>query len=316
LIEPGHGSTLGGEMVTITGSNFAGPTTVQFGGAASTEVSVRSQTELTARVPADSPAENTEVPVTVSTAGGASEATEAARFTYERPPAPVITNVSPSSGPATGGQRVTITGENLAGATSVLFGDSEVTGGTVVSATELIVTTPRHAAGTVEVQVSTPSGHSAAVPADAYTFDVVPDTQLPGGSESLTESPVAGASTRAGGSVGSSTAKANSNFALVAKRVNRRTGAITFQLVVFDRGSLSWAVSFKDGKFGSGAKVVGSAQIVSFTVVPSAGAHHALAAAARRHRSLAVTAHLTYTATGGAAVSHIASVGVRLRAKH
>ncbi|MCL6644456.1 MAG: IPT/TIG domain-containing protein [Dehalococcoidia bacterium] len=71
---------------------------------------------------------------------------------------PVITSVVPGAGPVTGGQTVTINGQNFTGATSVTFGGTPCTSFTVVSATQITCVTPPHAAGVVEVVVTTPVG--------------------------------------------------------------------------------------------------------------------------------------------------------------
>lgn len=88
----------------------------------------------------------------------------------EESPAPTFTGLSPTNGPATGGQTVTITGTNLTGATSVKFGTTLGTSLVVVSSTTITIVSPAHAAGTVAVRVTTPGGTTAAVPADRYKF--------------------------------------------------------------------------------------------------------------------------------------------------
>lgn len=66
--------------------------------------------------------------------------------------------MSPSSGPASGGNTVTITGVNLGGATSVRFGTKSAA---IVSntATQVVVTAPS-GSGAVNVTVTTPGGNS------------------------------------------------------------------------------------------------------------------------------------------------------------
>src|SRR5438094_7589497 len=87
-----------------------------------------------------------------------------------RPVAPVVTGVSPSSGPSTGGTTVTITGTAFDCVTSVTFGGVAAT---IISSTstQIVVTSPAHAAGTVDVIVTTPGGTSAATPADHFTYN-------------------------------------------------------------------------------------------------------------------------------------------------
>jgi uncharacterized repeat protein (TIGR03803 family) len=70
--------------------------------------------------------------------------------------------VSPGSGPSAGGTQVTITGTNLTGATAVMFGATAAAAFTVDSATQITATAPPHAAGGVDVTVTTPGGTSAA----------------------------------------------------------------------------------------------------------------------------------------------------------
>jgi hypothetical protein len=85
--------------------------------------------------------------------------------------APKVSSISPNAGPVAGGQTVTIIGTNLTGATGVAFGTTGATSVTIVSDTALTATVPAHAAGTVNVTVTTPKGTSGAA---RYTYDPVP----------------------------------------------------------------------------------------------------------------------------------------------
>ncbi|MBH0130969.1 IPT/TIG domain-containing protein [Salinibacterium sp. NK8237] len=84
---------------------------------------------------------------------------------------PVITDVDPTSGPASGGTPVTLTGTDFGGSTGVTFDGSAGTDFTVVSDTEITVTSPAHAAGGVEVIIQHPAGASDA---GEFTFTPVP----------------------------------------------------------------------------------------------------------------------------------------------
>jgi len=78
-ISPTIGSTLGGTVVTITGTHFTGATSVHFGSIASPSFSVISDTSLTAPAPAGSAGA---VDVTVASSGGMSASNAADQFTY------------------------------------------------------------------------------------------------------------------------------------------------------------------------------------------------------------------------------------------
>jgi N-acetylneuraminic acid mutarotase len=87
------------------------------------------------------------------------------------PPAPVVTGVSPSTGPAAGGTAVTVSGSNLTGG-SVTFGTAAATG-VSCSATSCTATSPA-GTGTVNVTVTTASGASATSSADQFTYTAAP----------------------------------------------------------------------------------------------------------------------------------------------
>jgi hypothetical protein len=89
---------------------------------------------------------------------------------------PTVTAISPVSGAPGGGTTVTITGTNLTGATAVKFGSIV---GTIQTdtATQIVVTAPAGAAGTVDVTVTTAGGTSATSPADRFSYGAV--VQMP-----------------------------------------------------------------------------------------------------------------------------------------
>src|SRR6516162_2503748 len=78
-ISPTSGSTVGGTVVTVTGTNFTGATAVKFGTLAATSFTVNSPTQITATSPA---AGSSVVDVTVTTAGGTSATSGADQFSY------------------------------------------------------------------------------------------------------------------------------------------------------------------------------------------------------------------------------------------
>jgi hypothetical protein len=167
-VEPSSGPASGGNSVTIIGTNFTGATEVKFGSTSATGFRVNSETSITAT----SPAGTGTVDVRVTTPEGTSATGSADQFTYV--PAPAVTNVNPSSGPAAGGTSVTITGTNLTGASAVKFGSTPAAGFEVKSATSVTATSPA-GAGTVDVTVTTRSGTSPAnPPADQFNYVPAP----------------------------------------------------------------------------------------------------------------------------------------------
>lgn len=87
-------------------------------------------------------------------------------------PAPSVVALLAKTGSALGGNTVTISGTGLAAATNVRFGTTEATFITASSngATRLVATVPAHAAGTVDVTVTNPTGVSVATAASKYTY--------------------------------------------------------------------------------------------------------------------------------------------------
>jgi alpha-tubulin suppressor-like RCC1 family protein len=115
--------------------------------------------------------EPSDVPVAIT---GLHEATAIAAGGYQdlvlSEPIPIVTSISPSIGPATGGAEVTITGSNFEEATVVSFGAHSATSYTINSPTTITAIAPAGALGTVDVTVSRPAGRSATVPADRFTY--------------------------------------------------------------------------------------------------------------------------------------------------
>jgi hypothetical protein len=164
------GPTGGTTSVTITGTNLASAYAVSFGGVAASSVVVNSATSITAIAPAQLAGT---VDVMVTTPYGTSSAVTADHFTYVAT-APSVSGVSPSSGPATGGYTVVISGSNFNGATAVKFGTTAATIVSVDSAQQITVTAPALSAGVWDVTVTTPYGTSATSSADHFTAQAAP----------------------------------------------------------------------------------------------------------------------------------------------
>lgn len=165
-VDPKNGPTTGGTVVTIKGTNLSTASAVLFGSAKGTKLKVKSDHKLTVVAPAN---DEGVVDVRVKTKGGKSAKANTARFSYflEKPQ---VTGLSPSSGPDTGGTRITITGTGFSGVTGVTFSGTPGTDVSVVSATQLSVTSPAHAAGLVHVNVTNAAGTSPTKVADQYHF--------------------------------------------------------------------------------------------------------------------------------------------------
>jgi fibronectin type 3 domain-containing protein len=159
------GPTSGGNKITIYGSGLTGATGVYFGGVAATSFTVNTNGSITVVVPAHAAGT---VDVTVVTALGRSALTAADHYTFLS--RPVVTSVSPNSGPTAGGTAVTISGQNLTGATKVLFGKYAATSVVVNADGTLTAWAPAEAAGTVNILVISPGGTSAATTADRFRY--------------------------------------------------------------------------------------------------------------------------------------------------
>jgi hypothetical protein len=133
-----------GSSVVITGTAFTGATAVKFHGTAATSISVDSDTQITAAVPADT----TTGTISVTTAGGTG--TSATAFTV----LPEINSLSPPSAPT--GTPATITGSGFNSVKSVQFNGVSAKY-TRVSSTHITATVPKTAT-TGPVTVTTAAG--------------------------------------------------------------------------------------------------------------------------------------------------------------
>ncbi|MGA2837796.1 MAG: IPT/TIG domain-containing protein, partial [Acidimicrobiales bacterium] len=79
-LSPASGTTLGGTVVTITGSGFTAASSVRFGPVAATSFTVVSDTQITAVAPAQAAGSRN---VFVTTAGGTSSTVTADLFSYQ-----------------------------------------------------------------------------------------------------------------------------------------------------------------------------------------------------------------------------------------
>ncbi|MEU8591254.1 IPT/TIG domain-containing protein [Streptomyces sp. NPDC048664] len=153
------GPTAGGNTVTLTGTGLSTATEVLFGANSATPTVV-SDTTLTVTVPAGAAAGS--VAVSVTTAGGV-----AGGLSYVYVDAPTVTQLTPTSGPSTGGTSVTITGTGFNTTQSVTF-DGVPAPFAVLSSTTLVAVTPAGSPGAVDVTVTTTGGGATA--SGGYTY--------------------------------------------------------------------------------------------------------------------------------------------------
>ncbi len=140
-----------GTLVDVRGTNFTSVTTVTFNGKPDSSFVVNSSTDITAHVPAGA----TTGRIAVTTPAGTG--TSASNFTVTSGGggAPTIASFTPAGGHS--GTRVTITGTNLAGATSVKLGTAAASF-TVNSNTQITATAPILPTGSYKWSVTTPGG--------------------------------------------------------------------------------------------------------------------------------------------------------------
>ena len=172
-LDPATSVVFGGKKVTLTGTALTGAKSLRVGSTPVSSFTVVSDTSLTFVTPK---AAAGPLHVTVTTSGGTSKPGADDVLTYVNPPAPTVTSLSASSGKSITTNTVKVTGTNFTGTSAVVVGGVRATF-TPVSDTQLSVVVPRHAAGTSDVQVTTPGGASAVSDASKYTW-VAPATPI------------------------------------------------------------------------------------------------------------------------------------------
>ena len=158
-VEPDHGSTKGGDVVTLTGNRFKEGSKVYFNGKEVPATFV-SDTTITISAPVWTTAEAVTVKV-VNPDGQVAE--KAQGYTYVWPQ-PTIASILPNEGETTGGTLVTLTGTDFRSGAKVYFNDQLVAMATYYSSTQIKLRTPAwNTAEAVTVKVTNPDGQSAVV---------------------------------------------------------------------------------------------------------------------------------------------------------
>jgi hypothetical protein len=127
---------------------------VTFDGLSASNIVVINETTLTADTPAHAAGT---VDVVVTTAAGSDTLING--FTYLA--IPTFTTINPASGSSIGNTGVTLTGTNFMGTTGVTFDGIPATSVHVVNNNAVTVVTPAHAAGSVDVVITTPDGSAS-----------------------------------------------------------------------------------------------------------------------------------------------------------
>lgn len=157
-LSPSHGPAVAGKSISINGEDLAGATAVRFG-SQSVPFTVKSAKDIKATVP---PATAIgAVDVTVTTPEGTSAVVPADQYTYEAE-FPAVEDLSPGSGPASGGTTISVKGEGFIGASKVSFEGIPATSFEVVDDGEMVVVSPAHSVRDVSITVTTPEGTSPA----------------------------------------------------------------------------------------------------------------------------------------------------------
>ncbi len=168
-VTPGAGPTVGGTEVTLSGRGFIEGTTVRFGETIADKVTITSGSTLTAVTP---PGTAGAVTVTIETEHGFGGLPDGFTYLDTEPTTGVtVIGVQPTTGDTSGGDEVAITvyGLGLTEDTTVTFDGVEADIVSVSpSALMVLVTTPPHALGSVDVSVSTAAGSDIAN--DAFTY--------------------------------------------------------------------------------------------------------------------------------------------------
>lgn len=179
-LSPNRGPEAGGNTVEVAGTGLGGASAVSFGGAPAASFTVESTHSIRATTPAGV---KSTVDVRVTTGQGSSPITESDRYRYLTPEEveleeaaaeaaegkPTVTGVSPTAVLDTGGETVTITGQNYEDVEAVTFGGEPAESFEVVSSTKIKAAVPDTRIKSCGAAVKTSSGTSAARQLNALT---------------------------------------------------------------------------------------------------------------------------------------------------
>lgn len=160
-ISPATGTVAGGETVSLVGGNLSGLTVTVDG---FTVPATYAPTGIaTIQMPAHA---SGQVTVLVTTVGGSTSAT----YTYYGQP--VITSITPSSGPTTGGTGITVQGIELGSMYKVTIGGQDLGSPYfyTIGKPGVGLQMPAHAAGTFNLEITTLGGVTVASDVTTFTY--------------------------------------------------------------------------------------------------------------------------------------------------
>lgn len=165
-VTPAVGPAAGGNTITIAGTNFDSGSVITVDGAACTTQTFVSAASMTCVLPAHAAGAVAVVVTNPDTI------TATDTYTYQDPP--VISSVSPTNGPLTGGTAITITGTGFLGTPTVMIGSSACTGVAVTGSTQIDCLTPaKLTAGAVTITVTNTSDNQSGT-YSSFTYDPAP----------------------------------------------------------------------------------------------------------------------------------------------
>ena len=163
-----YGPSSGGTQFTVIGTEFHSDSIVKIDGVTAASATINSPTSITVTTPAAKTL-GTKV-VSVENVCGFAGMTAA--FTYLS--GIQLASATPNFGYTVGGTSVLLSGNDLSGITSVIFGGVSATGLAGNTSTNITVTAPAHSAGTVDISVISPAGTSTLT--NGFNYIVLPPT--------------------------------------------------------------------------------------------------------------------------------------------
>ena len=170
-VSPSIVSTSGGTTVLIKGSDFVEGLTVTIDGNAINPVTFVSDKEIRVQTPAHNAA-NVDLQVT-NPDGQSGKLTKAINYVDK----PFIESVMSNAGNISGGTSITISGSNFDNDVTVKIGENSAINVTVVSPTEITVTTPAGDGGFADVVVENPASGFKATLIGGFNYLVPPEIE-------------------------------------------------------------------------------------------------------------------------------------------